>query len=168
MARLTVKQMATKDLVPYANNARIHSAEQVDTIAKSIEEFGFNDPVGVWTNTDGQLEIVEGHGRVMAAVDLVGDRRLVLNPKFDQLGIFHKRCAGNGLQIAVDEAGRVIYCCHKPYEVVGDIMDDNILEKKANWKTDISLCDVPCRMTATNEIIEEAMLQRAQKDRGFI
>lgn len=70
MARLTVKQMATKDLVPYANNARIHSAEQVDTIAKSIQEFGFNDPVGVWTNTEGQLEIVEGHGRVMAAEQL--------------------------------------------------------------------------------------------------
>lgn len=60
----------TRDLVPYANNARIHSAEQVDTICASIEEFGFNDPVGVWTNAYGELEIVEGHGRVMAAEQL--------------------------------------------------------------------------------------------------
>ncbi len=70
MTKLTVKMVPTKDLVPYANNARIHSAEQVETIANSIKEFGFNDPVGVWTNEDGQLEIVAGHGRVMAAEQL--------------------------------------------------------------------------------------------------
>ena len=68
--KLTIKMMKTKDLLPYANNARIHSAEQVDTIAKSIEEFSFNDPIGVWTNEDGNLKIVEGHGRVMAAEQL--------------------------------------------------------------------------------------------------
>ena len=65
----------TSELVPYANNARMHSAEQVDTIAASINEFGFNDPVGVWTNERGELEIVEGHGRVMAA-ELLGIEQL--------------------------------------------------------------------------------------------
>lgn len=70
MPKLTVKQLPVKDLVPYAHNARIHSAEQIDTIKASIEQFGFNDPVGVWTNKNGQLEIVEGHGRVLAAEQL--------------------------------------------------------------------------------------------------
>jgi len=32
-------------LVPYVNNARTHSPEQVDQIAASIKEFGFNNPV---------------------------------------------------------------------------------------------------------------------------
>ena len=38
----------------------------MDQIARSIEEFGFNDPVGVWDGPAG-TEIVEGHGRVLAA-----------------------------------------------------------------------------------------------------
>ena len=55
------------DLKPYEKNARKHEAADVAAIAKSIEAFGFNDPVGVWGP---QNIIVEGHGRVMAAKQL--------------------------------------------------------------------------------------------------
>ena len=65
--RLKVETVPTSALIPYANNAKIHTDKQVEEIAASIEQFGFSDPVGVWTRPDGQLEIVEGHGRVMAA-----------------------------------------------------------------------------------------------------
>lgn len=64
---LKVEVARTDDLVPYARNAKVHTATQVDSIANSIREFGFNDPVAVWTNANGEPEIVEGHGRVMAA-----------------------------------------------------------------------------------------------------
>lgn len=64
---LEVVEVPTSDLVPYANNANVHTGQQIDQIAKSIDEFGFCDPVGVWTNPDGVIEIVEGHGRVLAA-----------------------------------------------------------------------------------------------------
>ena len=64
---LKVTMERTADLVPYARNAKRHTAEQVEQICSSIEEFGFADPVGVWTNADGESEIVEGHGRVLAA-----------------------------------------------------------------------------------------------------
>ena len=67
LPKLKVEQFKTSELIPYANNAKIHTAEQIDQIAASIEQFGFNDPIAVWTRPDGQLEIVEGHGRVMAA-----------------------------------------------------------------------------------------------------
>jgi len=49
--------------VPYVNNARTHSPEQVDQIAASIKEFGFNNPVLI----DKKNGIIAGHGRVMAA-----------------------------------------------------------------------------------------------------
>lgn len=65
--------MPIDELIPYANNAKIHTNEQVDQIAASIEEFGFADPVGVWGGENG-LEIVEGHGRVMAARKLGMER----------------------------------------------------------------------------------------------
>jgi hypothetical protein len=54
------------DLIPYVNNARTHSDNQVLQIAASIKEFGFCNPVLV----DGQNGIIAGHGRVMAAQKL--------------------------------------------------------------------------------------------------
>ena len=50
-------------LVPYARNARTHSAAQVAQIAASIAEFGFTNPILV-DSADG---IVAGHGRLLAA-----------------------------------------------------------------------------------------------------
>lgn len=55
------------DLVAYENNAKIHTEAQITHIRNSIREFGFNDPVGVWTNPQGRIEIVTGHGSVIAA-----------------------------------------------------------------------------------------------------
>jgi len=53
-------------LIPYASNSRTHSDEQVNQIAASIKEFGFNNPV----LTDKDQGIIAGHGRVMAAAKL--------------------------------------------------------------------------------------------------
>jgi len=50
-------------LVPYARNARTHSDAQVATIAASIAEFGFLNPILVDTNAG----ILAGHGRLLAA-----------------------------------------------------------------------------------------------------
>ena len=51
------------DLIPYANNSRTHSDEQVAQIAASIKEFGFTNPI----LTDGDSGIIAGHGRLLAA-----------------------------------------------------------------------------------------------------
>lgn len=61
-----IEQISTSDLTPYARNARTHSAEQVEQIANSIKEFGFNNPVLI----DNDNGIIAGHGRVMAADNL--------------------------------------------------------------------------------------------------
>lgn len=50
----------------YERNSRMHSASQVNAIAKSIMEFGFTNPLLV--NPDG--EIIAGHGRLAAAQQL--------------------------------------------------------------------------------------------------
>lgn len=55
-----------KDLIPYVNNSRTHSDEQVNQIASSIKEFGFTNPVLI----DEQGGLIAGHGRVMAAKKL--------------------------------------------------------------------------------------------------
>lgn len=50
-------------LVPYVNNARTHSAEQIMKLRSSLREFGFINPVII----DREFNIIAGHGRVMAA-----------------------------------------------------------------------------------------------------
>jgi DNA modification methylase len=50
-------------LIPYVNNSRKHSEEQVAQIAASIKEFGWTNPILV----DGANGIIAGHGRLMAA-----------------------------------------------------------------------------------------------------
>lgn len=64
---LKIEYMATDDLMPYENNANIHSDLQVEQIANSIREFGFNDPIAIWDDAEGNHQIIEGHGRVLAA-----------------------------------------------------------------------------------------------------
>lgn len=62
----TIEEMqlvAIEKLVPYANNARTHSAEQINKIRSSLREFGFINPVII----DRNFGIIAGHGRVMAA-----------------------------------------------------------------------------------------------------
>lgn len=56
----------TADLIPYVNNSRTHSDDQVNQVAASIKEFGFTNPVLV----DELGMIIAGHGRVMAAKKL--------------------------------------------------------------------------------------------------
>lgn len=63
--KLKVEYVDIGTLKPYAGNAKRHPEEQVEQIKRSIQEFGFNDPLAVWHD-----EIVEGHGRLMAAEQL--------------------------------------------------------------------------------------------------
>lgn len=63
MAKLKVIYKTTDELVLYAMNARVHSDHQVELIGKSIQEFGFVNPVLI----DGKNTIIAGHGRLMAA-----------------------------------------------------------------------------------------------------
>ena len=51
------------ELIPYVNNARTHSDEQIAKLQSSIREFGFVNPVLI----DGNKNIIAGHGRVEAA-----------------------------------------------------------------------------------------------------
>lgn len=63
--KLKIEYVPVESIQPYANNAKLHPAEQVEQIKKSIEQFGFNDPIAVWHDT-----IIEGHGWLIAATEM--------------------------------------------------------------------------------------------------
>ena len=60
---LKIVQKPVDKLIPYINNSRTHSGEQIAQIAASIKEFGWTNPILV----DGENGIIAGHGRLMAA-----------------------------------------------------------------------------------------------------
>lgn len=53
-------------LIPYINNSRTHSEEQVNQICASINEFGFTNPILI----DEKNNIIAGHGRLLASKKL--------------------------------------------------------------------------------------------------
>jgi len=93
-------------LIPYVNNPRTHSDAQVEQIAASIAEFGFNNPILV----DTKAGIIAGHGRLLGAQKLglkevpviildhlteaqknayiIADNQLALNAGWDE-GLLH-------------------------------------------------------------------------------
>lgn len=64
MQTTTEMQLVSTDkLIPYVNNARTHSAEQIMKLRSSLREFGFINPVII----DREFNVIAGHGRIAAA-----------------------------------------------------------------------------------------------------
>jgi DNA modification methylase len=60
---MKIEYTPVRELRPHPNNARTHSKKQIRQIAKSIQQFGFCNPVLI----DDAKQIIAGHGRVEAA-----------------------------------------------------------------------------------------------------
>lgn len=67
MENLKIEYLPVDSLKPYEKNARKHGETDVKAIVSSIKEFGFDDPIGIWSDKN---LIVEGHGRLEAAKKL--------------------------------------------------------------------------------------------------
>ena len=64
MEELKIEYINIEKLNHYNNNSKIHTKEQIEHIANSIKEFGFNDPLGIAGDDN---IVLEGNGRVEAA-----------------------------------------------------------------------------------------------------
>ena len=62
MNQLQIEYVPIGTLKPYENNAKLHPDDQIEQICESIRQFGMNDPIAVWKDS----EIIEGHGRLLA------------------------------------------------------------------------------------------------------
>jgi hypothetical protein len=60
------RMVKTAELLPYENNPRVHSDAQILKLIRSIEQFGFTNPI----LTDGDDGVIAGHGRLLAAQKL--------------------------------------------------------------------------------------------------
>ena len=63
---MKIEYISPHKLIPYENNAKLHPPKQVEHIANSIREFGFQQPVVV----DKHNVVIIGHGRLLASMEL--------------------------------------------------------------------------------------------------
>lgn len=66
MKSINIVLRPIEEIHPYDLNAKIHDSKQVEKIAKSIADFGWDQPIVV----DKQGVIIKGHGRRLAAIHL--------------------------------------------------------------------------------------------------
>jgi len=62
-AKTEVTMWPVDELIPYTNNPKQHPDEQIQKLASSIKNYGWDQPIVV----DGDGEIIKGHGRLQAA-----------------------------------------------------------------------------------------------------
>lgn len=89
----TWKQETIGAITPYERNAKKHPKQQIDKIAASIREFGFNQPIVA----DPQGVIIVGHGRYEAAKQLGLDTIPVVRVALDEERAKAYRLADNKL-----------------------------------------------------------------------
>ena len=63
---MQLEKIKMSEIKPYEGNAKLHPDYQVEQIKKSIEEFGYNDPIAIDENN----VIIEGHGRYLALTEM--------------------------------------------------------------------------------------------------
>lgn len=111
---LQIEYININEIRPYKGNAKEHPKKQIEQIKKSIIEFGFADPLGIWNG-----EIVEGNGRYLAAKELKMEQVPVI--RLDELtdeqrrayGLVHNQLTMNtpfnldALKIELDNIGEI-------------------------------------------------------------
>lgn len=63
---MKIEKIKVDEIIPYADNAKLHPERQIEQIRSSILEFGFNDPIAIDENN----VVIEGNGRLMAIKEL--------------------------------------------------------------------------------------------------
>ena len=142
--QLKIEYLPKESLKTYVNNAKIHTAGQVEAIKKSIDKFGFNDPIAIWKND----EIIEGHGRLLAAMEMddietvpvirldsltdkerkayiIAHNKLTLNTVFD-MDLLSEELKDIGEDIDMSELG---FDDDELKELLGEIELDDVIER---------------------------------------
>lgn len=88
------------------------------------------------------------------------DKRIVYSFKFGLRDYQPAWCVANWSVITIDVDGNVPYCCHRPKEIVGHVLDLNIMEKKRFHHVDLRTCEKPCRLSGANKFLEDMERER--------
>lgn len=126
-----------EDLISFYNRVKIYDVDYI--YIRPLEAICGNNI----TNVDVQQWLKDVH-----------DNRINVSFKFGLKDYRPAKCYANWSVITVNCDGGVPYCCHFPNNIVGNIMDDDILIKKAKYVVDMKKCEIPCRLSGANYYLE--------------
>lgn len=174
MGELKIEYVPKESLKPYLNNAKIHTAEQVEQIKQSIREFSFNDPIAVWHED----EIIEGHGRLLAVMempeietvpiirldDLTDEQRkayMLVHNKLTMNTDFDQNLLSIELNDIIDDIDMTVFGFDSKIEIETETSDD---EKEIVFNENISVV-IECKdedeaETIFNKLTEEGYICR--------
>lgn len=146
MSNLKIEYVSKDQLKPYEKNAKLHTDDQVEQIKRSIEEFGFNDPIAVWHDD----EIIEGHGRLLAVMEM---------PEIDTVPIIR-------LDDLTDEQRRAYMLVHNKLTMNTDF-DFELLDSELDNIIDINMAEFGFDIEIeddddSEEIIDDEVLEEAE------
>ena len=146
---LEIEYTPISEIKPYTGNAKKHPPGQVEEIKQSITDFGFNDPIATWNG-----EIVEGHGRYLAAKALHIEKVPVI--RLDGL---------------TDEQRKAYTLIHNKLTMDSDIDVDKLrIELDAIESIDMEDYGfdlTPVELPDTGGILRRRELQKPQRDKGL-
>lgn len=167
---MKTEEIELKRLVENEDNPRQITEENFAKLVKSIVVFPKMLDIRPVV-TDGAYKVLGGNmrTRALAAIqkmdateirekldeERMKDKRLVLSFKFGLAEYSAPWCMANWSVITVDVDGNVPYCCHRPKEILGNVMDLNIMQKKMEYHVDMKKCEKPCRLSGANKYMEE-------------
>lgn len=128
------------ELIPYANNAKIHPDEQILKIASQINSFGFDQPIVI----DANNVIIKGHGRREAALRLGLKIVPVIVSTLDEYQAMASRMADNKVAISDIEDSKLAFDLgtldRMGFDLSLTAFDDfEIKDILEGWETDIGL-----------------------------
>ena len=149
---LKIEYLPIKALKPYEKNTRKHQKKDIDNIARSIEKFGMNDPIGIWKDNI----IVEGHGRLLAC---------------KQLGMAEVPCVR--LDHLTDEQRREYAIAHNATAELSewdlDILPDELAELDlSDFDFDFGIEEEETEIVEDDELDEQDRLFKERMARGEI
>jgi len=106
-------------LVPYAQNARQHSQENVDEIARSMLEWGWTVPGLI----DEQGGVIAGHGRILAAAAIYAQGQTIKLP--------------NGETLPPGQGPFIVAKGWSEEQKAAYVLTDNRLAEKSTWDANI-------------------------------
>lgn len=145
MSNLKIEYVSKDQLKPYEKNAKLHTDDQVEQIKRSIEEFGFNDPIAVWHED----EIIEGHGRLLAVMEM---------PEIETVPIIR-------LDDLTDEQRRAYMLVHNKLTMNTDF-DFELLDSELSGIIDIDMSefgfDIEIEEEEPDEIIDDEVPEEVE------
>lgn len=133
------------------NNAKLHPAEQVEQIKKSILEFGNNDPIAIDENNT----IIEGHGRYLALkelgyeeVEVIKLSHLSEEKKKAYILVHNKLTMNTGFDIDIlnEELSEIesIDMSEFDFEIIEDVDIDDFFQEKEEIQEEKDENEIQC------------------------